>query len=323
MTPNSDKFVSARYSKDLSMYDSSDPRAVLSAKALQSSVPAEGFYGADYAKFYETPPQEISPLLKTWYVRGQNFIVAYTKAEPGAVLSRDKQIDEYVVLAPDRTTSMKITAADGVANVDGHSIVIIPPGKSSIELPAGGVVVRLLTAAAGDLAGLCSNASSYAEPHANVAPLKLWPAPPGGFRIRPYTLDVPVQDRRYGRIWRCTTFMVNYGNPREGQRDITKMSPHSHDDFEQCSLAISGDFVHHLRWPWIPNMRQWRPDQHEFCGSPSVAVIPPPSIHTSEAKGAGTNQLVDIFCPPRIDFATRPGWILNDTEYPLPEATAQ
>ncbi len=298
------------------MYDTSDPRSTLAAAAPK--ITAGAFAAADCGKFYETEPQENDANGKTWLFRSQNAIVAYSEARDGAVFARRNQPDEYVLLLPDHATSAEITALGVTTTMAGYSLAFIPAGDSTIRIKGGGQVIRLLTTRSGDLTAKCADAAAYAEPHPNVAPLQPWPMAGTGAKVRVYSLDVAEDPARFGRIWRCSTFMVNFLPPQTGPRDVTKLSPHHHDDFEQISLAIEGAFTHHLRWPWTTNLNNWRDDQHEYCGSPSAMVIPPPAIHTSRGMMPGINQLIDIFCPPRVDFSKKPGWVLNADDYPMP-----
>lgn len=297
------------------MYDSTDPRAQLNAGKAADAEAVE-FYAADYLRFYERTPTIETGVERSWFTRGVNAVIGYTDAVAGCVLERAAQPDEWALLLPDASIRVRITAGSEEVVVDGNSLTFVPPGDSRIEVVEGGRLVRIFTTVAEDLALVSANAAAGSRRPAQIPPFVPWPVPPDGYRIRSYSLDVPDTPGRFGRIWRCTTLMINVLAPTIGPRDIRKMSPHHHDDFEQYSLALRGSFIHHLRWPWTPDMRTWRVDDHEFCGTPSVAIIPPPAIHTTQAVDPGVNDLVDIFSPPRNDFSNMAGWVLNETDYP-------
>ncbi len=302
------------------MYSSNDLRSTMASSSAKR-VPTS-FASADYGKHYETKPDETSANGSTWYTRGQNFLVAVTEAKPGWTFERKGQVDEYVIMLGDEKTEVILTTPTETKTAKGEALIIMPPGDSRIEVKTKGTVVHLFTTQSADLAAKCSNSASYAQPDPNVPPFEPWPAPPAGYKIRVYGIDVPKQEGRFGRLFRCTTFMVNWFEPRLAPRETTAMSPHHHDDFQQCSLILAGKYTHHLRWPWTTDMSNWREDEHETCGAPSVTIIPAGVVHTSAAL-ENYNILVDIFSPPRVDFSSKPGWVLNADEYPMPSEASR
>jgi hypothetical protein len=301
------------------MYDRTDPRTALGPAATASAAASQVSYPADYIVFRQCPPAQEDDNGRHWYARGQNFVVGYSDCDGRVTFRRTAQPDEWMLLLPGKDVSARVTAAGQPTEVPGRTLTVIPPGDSELTLGGTGQAVRVFSWNAADLCAQAVNADSYLEDHLNVAPLAAWPAAADGSRVRVYSLDVAPQEGRFGRIWRCSTLMINVPVPYEGPRDETRLSPHSHADFEQGSLILEGSYIHHIRWPWTPNRRTWRADDHQACGSPSLTVIPPPAVHTSQAMGSGVNHLVDIFSPPRADFSRRPGWVLNADEYPMPE----
>ncbi|QHE88873.1 hypothetical protein F9K07_14245 [Hydrogenophaga sp. BPS33] len=299
---------------------SPDPRASLAAYGPSTST--QGFSPAEIARFHDGPPQHEAAGLRMWFARGQNFIVAYVEAQAGACFERADQPDEYVLLQPDESAAVDIEWQGRTTAVAGHRIAFVPAGASALRVRQAGRLVLLFSTQSADLCARCSNQAAYEAPHPYMPPFAPWPTAADGPCVRHHSLDVADEPGRFGRIWRCSTFMVNVLPAQVGPRDVAQLSPHHHDDFEQGSLALEGAFVHHLRWPWTGNMHHWREDEAVHCGAPSIAVIPPRAIHTSRAVLEGLNQLVDIFSPPRWDFSLKPGWVLNADDYPLPKEGA-
>ncbi|MFD0744664.1 hypothetical protein ACFQ1L_24745 [Phytohabitans flavus] len=111
-------------------------------------------------------PTEISPAgSRTWLVRGQNLVVAFSRLRAGDTLARTGQPHEYLLLLADPATDVWIQAGGEEAAVAGAAIVVVPPGDSVLAARADTTVVRAFDARTTDLADRCHNAASYAEPH--------------------------------------------------------------------------------------------------------------------------------------------------------------
>ncbi len=246
------------------------------------------------------------------------MVVAYTEGAAGDVFSRSGQGDEYVAITWGDGVDVTCTAGEQTERAVDKSFIAMPLGDSTITLNSDGILLRLFTTQSDDLNALCENNSFFDEPDAYVAPFAHWPDPVGGFKIRVYRLDDYEKDAdRMGRLFRTTTFMVNAFYDFDKPRPENKMSPHHHEDFEQVSFQMAGDFMHHIRYHWTTDMAEWQEDDHQFCTSPSATVIPPPAIHGSQWF-TDHSQLLDIFAPPRHDFSSKAGWVLNADDYPMP-----
>ncbi len=299
------------------MYDKNDPRSKLST--AKNDPGGSSATPASLGLYYQDKPVDDDANGKAWYTRGQDLLVNYIEAAPGATFSRKGQKDEYMIVLPDEGTPYKVSAMGETKEGPGHQVIIVPPGDSEITLPNGGKFLRLFSTQSDDLNAKCANAATYATPDRNIPPFKPWPEPVGGYKLRVYDLWKERQPGKIGPIWRCTTIMLNFPPPAGGPRDITKMSPHSHADFDQCSLVWAGSFKHNMRWPWGLDKNEWYPDEAPITEAPSCTIIPARVIHSSESLHRSGNRMADIFAPPRLDFSLLEGWVQNADEYPLPQ----
>jgi hypothetical protein len=207
---------------------------------------------ASFTKHYDAPPQITeADGTRTWITRGANFVVALSDANAGAVLRRVDNPDESMVLLP---PDMRATIEAGGERLDasGDTLTIVPPGASAVTAKSAGTIVRVFSNKARDLAEAAGNAAAYADGAPEVVPIEPWPDPPAGFKLRHYSLPDywdPKGDRMQPRIFRSTNLMINVLPIWKTRRDTTGLSPHSHADFEQASLAMAGRWVHHLRYP--------------------------------------------------------------------------
>lgn len=247
--------------------------------------------------------------------RAQNFSVEWINhAQPRTAESPH----ELLLLLPG--AGARIEHGSSTTEAPGRSLCIIPAGRCTITLhePALGI---LIASTRNDL-----RASDYLNARAHDP--RIVPSTPA-FRLRAGARGVRVvsiddvsapPDNPRLKMFQTDTLSINWVE-YDGPRDRTKLSPHSHADFEQGSLAIEGHFIHHLRTPWGTNANLWRDDEHRPAPPHSLLVIPPGLIHTTEGVGAGYHLLIDIFSPPRRDFIAK-GWVSNSADYEDPSRPA-
>lgn len=248
-------------------------------------------------------------------VRTQRFTI-----ERVAGASQFAAASEIILLLPGVGASLS-GAHD--ANLPGRAIAILPAGRYRINLTGEGHAYILSTDRDASDGVEPINAAMYAQGDLRVRPIGApfaYRGTQSGIRVHPIqAIAIPPENGRL-RFLQSETMSLNWVE-YEGGRGRDALSPHAHDDIEQASLAIEGDFVHHLRTPWGRNADLWRDDIHMAAGPGSVVVIPPGIIHTTEGVGAGRHVLVDIFAPPRRDFIAR-GWIFNADDYAAPAEAA-
>jgi mannose-6-phosphate isomerase-like protein (cupin superfamily) len=275
------------------------------------------FREASIGRHYDEAPQLVGEGVRSWITRGANFAIVTSQGEAGATLQGTAR-DEQFVYALEGGVSVSVGAAS--EPLGAEDLAILPPGEWSIRFERPGLVVQQITADE-PLAMLAANAAQYAGATPEVAPVNPWPEPVGGYRLRRYsTLEAYARGGLVHAFRTRKLMMVPYARFLE-PRDETQLSPHSHADFEQGSVGLEGEWLHHLRVPWTANRRHWRPDLHLQVGSPSTLIIPAGVIHTSQGIAGEGMRLIDVFAPPRMDFSER-GWVDNAADYPMPEKVA-
>ena len=294
-------------------FDPADPRTALIDDG-KAAVAATSFAAAQFLRFTDDLAECTDRGTRTWYVRMQNAVVAYTVGVAGDQIGLIGESSERLLALPDTGTGIEICRGNGLTVVWGAAAVVVPPGATTINFLTSGPVVQMFPADAAEVLGRCINADAYATVPPNVAVHRAAPAQERAVVVHPLA-DHPSNATRFGSIFRSTNLMINFINDRLGPRDPAKLSPHSHADFEQCSIQLGGRFVHHVRTPWTPDQATWRPDEHVEVDGPAAILFPPPMVHTSQAIGSGRNRLLDAFAPPRADFLGRPGWVLNAADY--------
>jgi len=246
--------------------------------------------------------------------RGQNFLVDWITVSGETDVVVESEAETMLLLPGPGAT---IRRAEDEVSAPSRSVCLLPPGRHLVRPENAGLLMLLRSAASEAEYASAGNVAAYVPLDPRVAlPGAAWTCRRTGISVVQVDRMPPAAGRPRLKMLQSATLSINWVE-YEGVRDRTQLSPHSHDDFEQGSLAIQGDFMHHLRVPWGPDATQWRDDVHLKAPAGSLAIIPPGVIHTTEGIGSERHLLIDVFCPPRADFIAK-GWVANSEDYNAP-----
>jgi hypothetical protein len=241
---------------------------------------------------------------------GQTFIAEWFNL--AGTTASFASAEETILYFPDMGGSLGVGAQK--VEIPDAALVVAPAGHATVQLRSPGIVLVLATERADLDPAHALNAPVTRDSRVKAVGERFARAGgANGIEVFPISQLQPPPTNGRIRFLQSATMSINLVL-YDGPRGRNALSPHSHTDFEQATLAIHGDYVHHLRSPWGPDADQWRDDVHLPAGPASLLLIPPHLIHTTEGIGDGRHVLMDIFAPPRRDFIQR-GWVANAADY--------
>src|SRR5690606_32260366 len=101
-------------------------------------------------------PQSDAPGQRSWIARTAYFTVVLTEIDGQASLSRTDNPDEYMAVVPAGIRAIA-QAGEETLGSDGNALFIVPPGDSTLEVQGKGMVVRVFSHLASDLAAIAAN----------------------------------------------------------------------------------------------------------------------------------------------------------------------
>ncbi len=240
-------------------------------------------------------------------VQAQNFSVEWLTG--GSETFAISSVEDIMLLFPGK--GGKVDGGGCEMALPERCVVILPPGAYRL-MPSVGARAIVLSTGGDDVPS-----DRPRDPRVIAVGRRFSPRAQGPRIHRFDDLVAPADNPRL-KLLQSTTMSINLVE-YEGARDRRLLSPHAHRDFEQGTLTVAGDFVHHLRKEWGRDASLWRQDQHVLAEGAALIVIPPEVIHTTEGVGNGHHLLFDIFAPPRADFIAK-GWVFNAADYDAVDA---